>query len=266
MSPFHNKPTDTGLIMNFHALAPKRYKWSVVSGFVYRIYRACSNWKHFHTSLEKAKRILERNQYPPDFYEPIIKKTLQNIVGDDKPTQTNDVRQENSSQPSHGEPQATHPEDAPRKKMIFIQDRGKSTEAFARALHRCKAPCTVVMTLRKLRSVLPSLKPSVEKEIRSGIVYQVKCPRCQACYVGCTTRHLITRSGEHRTQKKKTMAKHLKACNATITCDDFEILASTSRGQDYLETLEALYIREINPKINTKDEYRSKELTIKLVP
>ena len=234
--------------------------------FVYRIYRACSNWKHFHTSLEKAKRILERNQYPPDFYEPIIKKTLQNIVGEDKPSQTNDVRQESPPQPSHGEPQATHPEDAPRKKMIFIQYRGKCTEAFARALHRCKAPCTVVMTLRTLRSVLPSLKPSVEKEIRSGIVYQVKCPRCQACYVGCTTRHLITRSGEHRTQKKKTMAKHLKACNATITCDDFEILASTSRGQDYLETLEALYIREINPKINTKDEYRSKELTIKLVP
>ena len=66
--------------------------------------------------------------------------------------------------------------------------------------------------------------------------------------------------------QQKPMAKHLKACNATITCDDFEVLASTSRGQDYLETLEALYIREINPKINTKDEYRSKELTIKLVP
>ena len=147
---------------------------------------------------------------------------------------------------------------------MFIQYRGKCTEAFARALHRCKAPCTVVMTLRKLRSVSPSLKPSVEKEIRSGIVYKVKCP--QACYVGCTTRHLITRCGEHRTKTKKTVAKHLKACNAKITCDDFEILASTSRGQDYLKTLKALYIRQINPTINTKDEYRSKELTIKIVP
>ena len=83
---------------------------------------------------------MERNQYPPDFYEPIIKKTLQNIVGEDKPSQTNDVRQESPPQPSHGEPQATNPEDAPRKKMIFIQYRGKCTEAFARALHRCKAP------------------------------------------------------------------------------------------------------------------------------
>ena len=32
------KPTDEGLIMNYHALAPKRYKRSVISGFVYRIY------------------------------------------------------------------------------------------------------------------------------------------------------------------------------------------------------------------------------------
>ena len=110
------------------------------------------------------------------------------------------------------------------------------------------------------------MKPSVEKKIRSGVVYKVHCPRCRACYVGCTTRYLITRSGEHRTQKKKTIARHLKECQAKITCDDFEILASSSRGQNHLETLEALFIREINPQINTKDEYRSKELTIKLVP
>ena len=37
-STWYNKPTDTGLIMNYHSLAPKRYKRSVVSGFVYRIY------------------------------------------------------------------------------------------------------------------------------------------------------------------------------------------------------------------------------------
>ena len=41
-SAWYFKPTDTGLIMNYHALAPKRYKRSVISGFVYRIYRACS--------------------------------------------------------------------------------------------------------------------------------------------------------------------------------------------------------------------------------
>ena len=42
-STWYSKPTDTGLILNFHALAPRRYKKSVVSGFVHRIVRACSN-------------------------------------------------------------------------------------------------------------------------------------------------------------------------------------------------------------------------------
>ena len=37
-SIWYVKPTDTGLIMNYHALAPKRYKRSVQS-FVHRIHR-----------------------------------------------------------------------------------------------------------------------------------------------------------------------------------------------------------------------------------
>ena len=60
-STWYCKPTDTGLIMNFHALAPLRYKKSVVCGFVHRIYRACSTWENFHTSLEKAIKILRDN-------------------------------------------------------------------------------------------------------------------------------------------------------------------------------------------------------------
>jgi len=45
-STWYNKPTDTGLVMNYHALAPRTYKQSVVVGFVYRIYRACSTWEN----------------------------------------------------------------------------------------------------------------------------------------------------------------------------------------------------------------------------
>ena len=54
-STWYSKPTDRGLLMNYHALAPRRYKCSVVAGFVYRIHRACSSWKNFSDSLRKAK-------------------------------------------------------------------------------------------------------------------------------------------------------------------------------------------------------------------
>ena len=37
---------------------------------------------NFHASLGKAKRILEKNQYPPSFYDlVIIKQILHSIVG-----------------------------------------------------------------------------------------------------------------------------------------------------------------------------------------
>ena len=70
-STWYSKTTNTGLTMNYHGLAPKKYKRSVISGKVYRIHYACSTWKNFHNSLTRAKKIFENNQYPPSFY-PII--------------------------------------------------------------------------------------------------------------------------------------------------------------------------------------------------
>ena len=163
-STWYNKPTDTGLMMNYHALVPKRYKHTVVSGVVHRIHRVCSTWQNFHDSLEKAKRILERNQYPPTFYEPIIKKTQDTIIG------TEHKPEEPSSESTLETKKYMYP--------LIIQYRGKCTEDYALALHRYNTPCMIIMTLRKLRTVLPSLKPPVEKMLKSRIVYKLTCPCC----------------------------------------------------------------------------------------
>jgi len=75
-SSWYRKTTDTGLTLNFHALAPLRYKKSVITSFVHRIYRACSSWELFDKSLNDAIAILEDNQYPSSFTMPIINSTL----------------------------------------------------------------------------------------------------------------------------------------------------------------------------------------------
>ena len=149
------------------------------------------------------------------------------------------------------------------KPKLRVQYRGKCTEDYARALHKINAPCVIVMTLRKLKTVLPSLKPSVEKMYRSGVVYQLKCPRCTACYVGETGRHMQVRFKEH-IQRQGPMKKHLTNCKTTLSVEDVDILHQTARGESFRLTLEALHIRERKPTINTKDEYRTRELTIKL--
>ncbi len=152
-STWYSKPTDTGLILNYHSLAPKRYKRSVVSGFVYRIFRACSNWTNFHQSLEKAKTILERNQYPPSFYDPIIKQTLETILN---ANMTEKQHPNNSKSSEIIEETAVQTGEEIPKRAIYIQYRGKATEDYARKLHQVKAPCNVIMTLRTLKTVLPS--------------------------------------------------------------------------------------------------------------
>ena len=142
-----------------------------------------------------------------------------------------------------------------------MQYRGKSTDHFAKSLHNCQAPCVVIMTLRKLKTVMPSLKPPVEKVLRSGVVYKIECPRCQACYVGQTGRHLITRFKEHQS-RKGPVKTHFSECQVHLEIDRVEILASTQKSEKHLLTLEALFIREVRPSLNSKDEYKSRELRI----
>ena len=155
------------------------------------------------------------------------------------------------------------PWEAVAKRMIFVQYRGKCSEDYARALHKCEAPCKIVMTLRKLKTTMPSLKQQVEKELRSGTVYSITCPSCQACYVGQTSRHILTRYKEH-TRPSAPVRQHFDNCAVSLSFDNMDVLKSSARGEAHLLTMEALYIEEMKPVINTRDEYRSRALTIRL--
>ena len=226
-STWYNKPTDTGLVMNFFALAPRSYKRSVVQGFVHRVFRACSSWSLFHESLEAAKTILEKNQYPPDFYEPIIKETLEKLV--------NRTNETNNEVPNNKEK-----EKVSEKHMMFLQYRGAITGKYIKKLKEKGVSVQPVITLQKIKYVLPSLKPSIGKDIKSRVVYKVTCPGCQTCYVGQTSRHLRTRLAEHKNRKDQPVRIHFDECVSDVpTLKDVDILHSTFRNLTYLLTLEA---------------------------
>ena len=138
------------------------------------------------------------------------------------------------------------------------------TDNLIEQLKRSKAPIQPVVTLPKQKTFLPSLKPSVNEELRNSVVYKITCPGCHACHVGQTSQHMITRFKEHSKQKNKPVRKHFDICiGAKLQTSDVRKLASSNRGMEHLLTLEALYIREIKTELNTKDESRSRELTIK---
>ena len=273
-STWYSKPSSTGLLMNYHALAPKRYKRSVVSGMVHRIYRSCSDWHNIHESLQRARKLLVMNQYPPTFFEPIINSTLTKII--QSAIEVNEDDESVSLLGSDIESVADGsmddgPLDIPvhnikdkDKFKLFIQYRGKCTEQYARALHNLQAPCRVIKSLRKLKTVLPPLKPPIEWSMRSDVVYQITCPRCHVRYVGQTDRHLITRFKEHRDRSAQPVAIHFAECNLVVKEEDIVILASTNKSVPHLYTLEALFVRELKPFINTqlKDDFQSRKLRI----
>ena len=244
-SSWYCKPTDTGLVMNYHALAPRRYKRGVVSGFVHRIYRACSTWQHFHQSLSKAKQVLEKNQYPSTFYEPIIRDTIEKIMT--KKEQQKEDDQQNVYR-------------------VKMQYRGFATEQFVKKLKESGAPVKVVLTIKKVKSSLPSLKTAVPKMLKSNLVYQIKCPRCNACYVGKTCRHLTDRVKEHKSKSGEPVLKHMIACgvNRAVIPDNTTILKTVMGNAFQLSIMKALFIRDLTPEIDKKDELRDYVLILSI--
>ena len=80
-------------------------------------------------------------------------------------------------------------------------------------------------------------------------------------YVGYTIRHLRRRLGEH-VNNKGPIKTHLCMCRTVMEEKDLKILAASTRGEEYLKILEALWQRELRPKINTKKEYRGRKLIL----
>ena len=228
-------------------MAPRRYKRSIVKSFIHRVYNACSNWANFHVSLEKAKTILENNQYPKSFYEPIIHGTLERIV-------LKEI----------GKDKMSWEETIAGKKLFFIQYRGFETSKYISKLIEVGAPIVPVMTMRKLKTSLLSLKAPIPKILSSNVIYQINCSRCDSCYVGITTRHVITRCLEHRS-KTESIKSHLVNCNKELCKEpSIKILARSHRGVMHLLVLEALFIRELKPNLNIKDEWTSRSLRIRI--
>ena len=93
---------------------------------------------------------MECNQYPPAFYEPFIEKSLTKII-ERKESDTNKLDEENQTETTN--------------RMIFVEYREKITDDYERSLRKCNAPCTVVMTLKKLRTILPSFVETACRQI-----------------------------------------------------------------------------------------------------
>ena len=135
------------------------------------------------------------------------------------------------------------------KPTFFLQYRGNLTQNVASKLKKL-CELQVVFTERKSRSCLPTLKSSFARDLKSHVVYEIKCNGCGSIYVEQTSRHVTTRISEH--QKKDSRWIH--------TMEYSGRLSDSRKTDDYRSYI---YISKLKPALNARDEYRGRELTLK---
>ena len=71
------------------------------------------------------------------------------------------------------------------KEQFVLQYRGNICNEFVKKLNKIH-PVQTIFTTRKLKSCLPSLKSSFDKDLKSHVVYELICNGCKSIYVGQT--------------------------------------------------------------------------------
>ena len=118
----------------------------------------------------------------------------------------------------------------------------------------------VVFTSQRKLNTLFRFKDSLNKKIRSFLVYRYTCSNCNVTYYGKTYRHFFTRAAEHmgisnltgkrlKNIKDSAVSDHLLQCNCAIDFDYFDILA-TDVSKFNLLVKESLLIKRDNPVLN----------------
>ena len=246
---WYQKQSDTGTILNYRICAPLQHKKSIIQGTIHRLFRATSNWEALYEALTKNEEVWDRNQYPRHWVGNIVKDTI------------NQLRmKEQRKGHRYNAGVAVKQQDNTEKQQFVLQYRGNISNEFVKNLNKIH-PVQTIFTTRKLKSCLPSLRSSFERDLQSHVVYELTCNGCKSIYVGQTCRHITTRDAEHA-KADSPMGVHAIECNGDKSAFQWKILDQCS-NQSKLMTLEALYIRTLKPAINSRDENRTRELTLK---
>ena len=246
---WYRKKTDTNVYLNFYSKCPTLYKKSVVRGAVCRLFHIASSWDVFHNNLTELQLLLEANQYPPSFYHPLVRKTLDNLITAKTSVPDNQNSVEHKAKP----------------RFLFIEYRGTDTDNFVTQMKKLdnSPKFTVIQTTRKLRTMMPSLKAPIPAKLQSNVVYETTCPGCNAQYIGQTKRHLATRLTEH-SRIGAPLGDHFRECiGSTSAIPSSTKIIDRNSSDACLLLLEAIHISQKRPALNAREEFRQRHLALR---
>ena len=72
----YQKPTNTGLCINWQSFVPFRYKLNLVKTLLHRAYSICNSYSLIHEDFQGKSSILKRNGYPLRYIDKQIRLFL----------------------------------------------------------------------------------------------------------------------------------------------------------------------------------------------
>ena len=234
----YQKPTNTGLYTNWYSFTLRKYKINLVKCLLFRAWNICSDRNLFDNDCKTIKDNLLKNQYPEKLLDAIIKNfiTEQTSLQEKPPT----------------------PLTVPKKEILMVLPylghdssfklKKSLVSLFSKAYPQVDLKIVFRTTLRIAN--LFRYKDIIPKRLKSFIVYGVYCTDCDACYVGKTKRHLITRFKEHTDVRKPTaVMDHVMNNNHNVIFDDVKILCQGISDKELL-IKESLTVKKMKPIMN----------------
>ena len=230
----YRKASNTGLLLNFHAVCPFNWKVGLVYCMINRAYMICNEWSLFSKEIDYLKNMFSSNGYPKSMIDKYVNQFLNSKYNPQMKAPKEDTVTIHMSLPYIGKPSLL----LARKLKTLFKNHFHVT-----------LQCTFDST--KIRNFF-SLKCPTPKALKSNVVYQYTCS-CDVnnSYIGKTKRHLITRVTEHRADKS-AIGQHLSRCSScrnSFGIDQFKII-SNGRTDVECKIKEALNIKNSNPTLN----------------
>ena len=139
-----------------------------------------------------------------------------------------------------------------------LEFRYRLVESIQQVLKFCSL--NVIFQSPRNWQTLFKFKDSLDKKIRTDLIYRYTCSNCNVTYYGKTYRHFFTRAAGHMTifnltekrvknMKEPAVPDHRLQCNCVISFHDFDVLASVTNNFRLLIE-ESLLIKRDKPVLN----------------
>ena len=240
----HRKDTFSGVFTNYTAFIPVEYKRGLVATLLHRAYVVNSSLLGLHEEITRLKEILKNNGYPETFVDRCIFRFFNKMY-----------------QPKPSIP--TVPKKEVRIILPFLGSVSWSVKNNLKKTFSEFLPCCnlqVIFKTGKKMSSCFTFKDLLPKSLRSGVIYQFNCAKCNLSYVGCTWRFWEKRLEEHLHISALTgkplngcqiyaPLQHTRLCQCHIKRDDFKIIGS-EKNRYLLRVKESIFIYKHKPELN----------------